>query len=1387
VRSSLLRPDRSRGRVRRTALIAAGALAVPLLTVASPLLPAQAQITGSSFEGNDGNLTLAAGSTNKDWVNAPNFAAGIDKPTGKNDDSFSGGIDEDTVNPTLATGAIPNSKDDLIRFYTGFERVSSGARMLYLAWIRSKTSGSADMDFELNQNSATTSDGLPVRTPGDILVTYEFISTKTPDIRIQRWITSGSGCVTASAPPCWANRMTLTSPQAEAAVNDGFATPDPRFLTGGKATSLPSQTFGEAAINLSSLGIFSDTGPCTRFARAFAKTRSSQSFNSSMQDLIAPISIDFSNCATKTFDITATGGVPSGTTLYAVYTKNGSTTAVPLTGTGTTGHLTGSDGSVTPGSTLTNLHLELRDAAGNVVWQGASQSETISQSTTNNGAFSYAVSLSPASAENFVGRPHVLTATATGTGSLNGAAPTTAPLKGVTVGFRLESGTPSGCGSLSPTSATTNTAGQAQTTLTSSTACSTTIRAFVDRATSTSGYDGTDASGTATKTFVAYAVSVSPASATNVMGTNHTFTITLTRNTGSGATGYAGQTVSFALTNVGTTGAHLVSVNGSPASGTSGTCTTTASGTCSVVATATSPGTFTLSATYQTQSDSGQGSFTGSGTKSFVDYRVLVTPASATNEVGVPHTFSVTLQRDNGSGWQGFAGQTVSLSLDPGTSDAHLTSVNGSPASGTSGTCTTRADGTCSVTISGTTAGVATLTATFGTHLDSGDLTRSASGTKQYSDFALTVTPETALNPVGQAHTFTVTLTRNDGSGFSPYAGQPVSLTLDPGASNAQFTSINGAAASGTGPVTCTTSAAGQCVVVANATTPGTATLTATWSEVLSTNSTATRSDSGVKRWLDLTVAKLACTNAVPLGGLVRFDIPWSVRGTALTNARIVDDLPAGLTYVSASPAPSSAPLPGDSGQVVWTLPNPLADGSSGTVSIVASLAQAGSWTNSGHFLADDGVSFPFSSTVTASNAGASATGQAYGLKVDLLGSNLIPPTPSVGPGAGSDSLLSLGIPPLAPTVLSGNVGVLNVSNAPSITATGAEDDASADVANVNLVVAGIPIKAKAVAARSDSIATGSFAGTSTSGSEVVDLQVGAMAPIDVASPTVLPVVHAPGLIDVSVSVLEPTGASGAAAGVPQPAGGKFASGLTVNGLHIRATSGSTVLADVIVSQAKSAAAFPTLTPCAGTGPYLIGNAFVAKEDLTTPVVTVGLPVGLVTLNAAGGSVSRTLNTADLSFLGATSGTGDTSTTGSLATMRVDSDAQVQRLKLALGAAGTVIDAALIHAHASKNSTTPSNAEIAKLIIAGQDVCAALAALPLPVPTGPGGICKPNPNTVLLDLPGLLKIVLNEQMTANNVTTVNAVHVYVLGPGNALGLPVGSDLIISSATAGIGS
>src|SRR6188472_2777390 len=72
---------------------------------------ASANLAGSTFEGNDGNLVVnTAGDT--DWVNAPHRVIGTDLPKGPTDNSFGQGAKEDLNATTVVSGSIPNNKAD---------------------------------------------------------------------------------------------------------------------------------------------------------------------------------------------------------------------------------------------------------------------------------------------------------------------------------------------------------------------------------------------------------------------------------------------------------------------------------------------------------------------------------------------------------------------------------------------------------------------------------------------------------------------------------------------------------------------------------------------------------------------------------------------------------------------------------------------------------------------------------------------------------------------------------------------------------------------------------------------------------------------------------------------------------------------------------------------------------------------------------------------------------------------------------------------------------------------------------------------------------------------------------------------------------------------------
>src|SRR5690349_23188949 len=130
---------------------------------------------------------------NTDWASVASTTSTLtDTPSGTNDNSFAGGTKESDTSVGITTGSIPD-KNDLLRAYLSSETVG-GKSFLYLAWVRSVSNGDAHVDFELDQNStpgwtgATSSGTVNInRTPGDLLISYDFGGSGTPDITLFTW------------------------------------------------------------------------------------------------------------------------------------------------------------------------------------------------------------------------------------------------------------------------------------------------------------------------------------------------------------------------------------------------------------------------------------------------------------------------------------------------------------------------------------------------------------------------------------------------------------------------------------------------------------------------------------------------------------------------------------------------------------------------------------------------------------------------------------------------------------------------------------------------------------------------------------------------------------------------------------------------------------------------------------------------------------------------------------------------------------------------------------------------------------------------------------------------------------------------------------------------
>lgn len=268
---------------RRLATIGAGVLVValvPSLALASSHL---ASLPGSSFEiDTDANFVNDEGGTWKDWVDV-NESRREDAPTGRDDDSYQGGVKEDTVCPTSTTGSIPNNKSDL-RFFGVYEEEGDPG-YLNLFWTRvAEPSGTTLMDFEFNQSSTGCPSGPNVeRTEGDFLIEYSIDQGGArADITIREW--TGTAWGPADALDQTEATGTINQTEIAAADSDG---------TLPEGATAEARTFGEASIDLS---VIFDEGKCESFGSAMLKSRASDSFTSQVKDYIAPVPIELTNC-----------------------------------------------------------------------------------------------------------------------------------------------------------------------------------------------------------------------------------------------------------------------------------------------------------------------------------------------------------------------------------------------------------------------------------------------------------------------------------------------------------------------------------------------------------------------------------------------------------------------------------------------------------------------------------------------------------------------------------------------------------------------------------------------------------------------------------------------------------------------------------------------------------------------------------------------------------------------------------------------------------------------------------------------------------------------------------------------------------------------------------
>lgn len=1242
---------------------------------AGPVTNTPADVTIANFE-IDGNTSDQPAKPGDDWDTVSHVSFNDNDPAdpecGADDDIFNNGSKEfEPGDWVFGCGSVPQ-KDDILNAGI-LLREFQGDQWAFFRFTRKGNNGDAFANAEFNQSGAVfdndndpSTPSVPMRTADDLLLAL-FVRNggQSLSLDVMRWVgdhISGT----------WVSTINDADPPVFG--TDWAASTD--------ANPRGRWTFAEAGINIARLGL---EPSCPGLGKVWIKTTASAVFDSAaLKDRTIRKDANLSNCATKHWEFSFSPQPIQGAKVFAMYTVTDETDprVLELSGPDASGLYTATDNQVPPGSVT--FHFEVKNADGDLIWQSPEDTETLAEKgeATNTGSLAYQIEMTPESADNLTppeGSPpssHVFTATVTEVG-------TGVPLTNLDVNFELTDATPADCGSFSATEdldATTNdtdSLGQATATMYSSDACTVSIRAWIDGTDGTAGqFDSSaDPSDVSTKRFIEYALSVAPPTATNEAPSDHAFTVTLTRDDGSGPVGVAGETVNLELQQDAGMDGEIISINGvaQPAGTTSGACTTRDDdpdpaelGTCEVVIHADQLGAVTLHATYQAQAGDDQQTINSSGDKHFVSAAIAIAPQEKVNEVNDSDTFTITVTAypDDAPGNVTFdsittsvipAGASVDDDCDTPTSD---TDVNGNPTA------------TCTLTINSTSSAVFTINATAQVSIGDLTITRSTESspgpggsgpaTKRFVDAAITISPDGVVtNKTGQEHVFTITATAFPAGTGDPTFSITTSVTPAPDGVNTTVedtcdTPTLGSDTDGNPTATCT--------LTIDSSVPGSFTINAT-AAVTMGGVTVTRSTDGnsgpggsgpaTKRFLQFSITKTCCPeDVVAPGGTLTYTIDWSVTandGEPIADVAVTDDLPNEFLFQSATPAPDTVPAPGTAGPALsWTF-GTLNDPASGTIKITGSIDPAtplGTQVRNAATLHAEGLSeesAPCSVTVSIGNAGHDE--RAFGVRVDALeGTGLVLGDPDIDPTPDSDvtnpdDVASVS-DPVSGDVLRANL--LTVQESGSTDPNGSTSSAIATTADV-CVQDSDPgpgesclVKATAVRAVSSSNADISTAGSSSAGSVLENVTVAGQNLDTVTEPTTI-VVKDPVLnTTTTVALLEET-RGGAAAGVPMPdeADGHNRSSLAVNAIHVRvlendpgdAIPGTAVL-DVIVAHADSSASFLSGEVCI-RGPHVSGSGFAlgitADESALDPDTLLDVEVGSVFLPSTGGEDDATL------------------------------------------------------------------------------------------------------------------------------------------------------------------
>lgn len=529
--------------------------------------------------------------------------------------------------------------------------------------------------------------------------------------------------------------------------------------------------------------------------------------------------------------------------------------------------------------------------------------QTVNVPFTNTVRVSARLSLTPAEAANQVGHTHTFTAHleldhGDGAGFVNAPA-------GETINFTKVSGP----GSLSSGSCTTNASGICTVDLNSAVTGLTTVRAnWSGNVTTAVGpAPASTTSNDAVKQWTNAHLTLNPPAAANQVGATHTFTAHLTYDYGDGK-GFvdapSGETV------------HLTKVSG-PGALSAGNCTTNTSGECTVDLTSSVTGLTTVDASWNGHIATSSGSASASAAsndalKRWTNAHLTLTPPKAANQVNNKHTFTAHLTLDHGDG-NGFvnapAGETVDMNLVSG------------PGALSAGSCDTNAGGQCTIDLNSSATGLSTVDASWNGQIATAQGAASASvsssdAVKRWVDAALTLTPPTAVNRVGDVHVFTAHLTYNYGVG-NGFVDAPAGETID-------ITKVSGPGTLSAS--SCNTSASGTCTVNLNSSVTGTTDVHAEWNGKIATaegDAVASTHNDAEKIWVNalMIINPPTATNEIGHDHVFTIDVSQIVNGVTSAAANV--DVTASITSGPGSFVGNNTCTTNVSGECTVTINSP--------------------------------------------------------------------------------------------------------------------------------------------------------------------------------------------------------------------------------------------------------------------------------------------------------------------------------------------------------------------------------------------------------------------------------------------------------------------------------